>query len=474
MRIGSSLAGALSTVLAAFALAVAGAAPAVAASWHRVTPAGGDNSDEVAMLRTADGALHLAWVQDNAADPTLQDIASRTLAAGGKSLGPVALVASGWPTLSNPALVPGPAGLRAFFGGIHTLVSGDPNDELSTAVSSDGGVSWALQVGNVSDAPGAYASDTAATLPPSGVPVIAGGGTGFDVYVTTGLVPAPIFAPQSQLGAAFGDSPNLATDASGTPYLAWASQAPGNRGIWAQPLTAAGGPAGPPLRMPGLVEKDAFAPESQRTPLAARAGGGVYIAYPAGYPATTRVKLWKVGAPRSRTIAQGPGDHVATVAAAAAGRLWVLWSGDDDRIHVARTNQAATRLGAWVSAAPPPGTQSIYRLDASAASGSVDVLALTDAGADATWQRRLLPGLTLRAKPARPAAGATVQLKARVLDAGVPVAGAKVSVGGHAAKTDKAGRATLAVPVGAHASHLLVTARRGGYTAARLRLRAKR
>jgi hypothetical protein len=224
--------------------------------------------------------------------------------------------------------------------------------------------------------------------------------------------------------------------------------------------------------MPGVVGKGGFVPGSQRTPLAARAGGGVYIAYPGGYPASTKVQLWKVGAPKSRTIAKGPGDHLATVTAAADGRLWVLWSGEDDRIHAARTNKAATRLGATVTVAPPHGTLSIYRLDASAApGGGVDVLPLTDAGTDATWQRRLLPGLTLSAKPKHPAAGTTTTVKVRVRDAGAPVAGAKVTVAGHAAETDKAGRAALTVAVGAHAKHLPVTAGKAGYTGARLRLR---
>ena len=38
----------------------------------------------------------------------------------------------------------------------------------------------------------------------------------------------------------------------------------------------------------------AIAP-SQRTPIVARAGGGVYVAYCSGYPTCTRVLVWKVG-----------------------------------------------------------------------------------------------------------------------------------------------------------------------------------
>lgn len=462
-------------VMGAVLAALVPVAPAGAAGWHRVTPAGGANTDEAGLVRTADGALHAAWVQADAANPAAQDIATRTIDPAGNSLGPVALVATGWSTLGNPALVAGPGGLRAFFGGIRTTDPEQPNNDLNTAASADGGASWALQVGNAGDTPGAYAADTAATLLPTGTPVIAGGGTGYNPYVTTGLTPgAPVFSPQSQLGGDFGYDPNLATGATGTPYLAWTSDAAGAPGVWAQPLTAAGGPAAPPVRMPGVVKGADFAPELQRTPLAARAGGGVYVAYPAGYPSTTRVRLWKAGAPKSRTIAQGHGDHVATVTATADGRLWVLWSGEDDRVEAARTNQAATKLGAVVGVAPPSGTHTVYRLDASAAaSGAVDVLALTDADADATWQRRLLPGLTLGAKPAHPAAGTTAKLKLRVLDAGAPVAGAKVTVAGHAAKTDKAGRAALTVAVGAHAKQLLASAGKAGYTGAKLRLAVK-
>ncbi len=459
--------------MAAVAAAVVVAAPASAATWRQVTPSGGRNIDEVGLTRTADGVLHAAWVQSNAADRARQDVATRTIDPSGTTLGPVALIADGWAGVSNPALLTGPGGLRAFFGGIRSTDATETNKNLNTAVSGDGGAAWTVQPGNVSDGPAAYTSPVAATLLAGDVPMVAWGASP-GTFVTTGLGPAPFFDVQAQLGGTFGYDPGLATDASGTPYIAWASNATGKSGVWAQPLTPTGSPAAPPQLMPGVVGSD-FSQQLQRTPIAARAGGGVYVAYPGGYPTTTKVQLWKVGSPSSTTVASGPGDHDATVAATGDGRLWIVWSEQGRRIRATRTNPTATAFGAVVNAGAPKGTSSIYKLDASAApDGGVDVLALSDAGADATWQARLQPGLTLRAKPDQPKRGATTTIAFTVLDAGDPVSGAKVAIAGKSATTTSGGTATIAVTAGKKTRKLTATATRAGYTGAKLVLRTKR
>ena len=89
----------------------------------------------------------------------------------------------------------------------------------------------------------------------------------------------------------------------------------------------------------------------------------------------------------------------------------------------------------------------------------------------ATSSRRLLPGLTLEASPARLREGEPTEVRFTVSDAGDAVGGAKVDVGGRAGTTDGRGRVTLALT-----SSSAVTARatRDGYTAATTRLGARR
>lgn len=458
----------IAAVAAAVATALAAAGAAQAATWHQVTPTGGGNIDEVALVRSADGVLHAGWVQK---DGTNQDVATRTIDPAGRTLGPVALVAANWAGVGNPALTTGPGGLRAFFGGLHSTDPNDPNSDLNTAVSPDGGASWAVQPFNASNGTAAYASDVGAALLPSGVPITAWGST-FGLFVTTGTTPSAVFDMQGQLGGCCGYDPGLAVDVSGTPYVAWASNASGKAGVWAQALNADGSAAGAPRLMPGVLGSD-FDQQLQRTPIAARAGGGVYVAYHGGYPTATRTVLWRVGAPKSVTVARSASEHRVTLSAGPDGRLWVVWS-DLNGIYAKRSNKAATVFGATVRAGQPHGTVSIYRVDASAApDGGVDVFALTSAGANSTWQARLLPGLTLRASPAKIRRGRATKVTFTVLDAGAPVSGAKVSAGGHSATTGGLGKVKLELSSGG-TRRIAARATRGGYVGAKTTVRTRR
>ena len=94
------------------------------------------------------------------------------------------------------------------------------------------------------------------------------------------------------------------------------------------------------------------------------------------------------------------------IAAARDGRLWIAWidtRGGSPVVRAVRSNRKATVWGATVSGGAPKATQAGYSVDASAApGGGVDLLANFNDGVSsttATYHRRLLPGLTLRAAP---------------------------------------------------------------------------
>ena len=207
-----------------------------------------------------------------------------------------------------------------------------------------------------------------------------------------------------------------------------------------------------------------------RTPLAARRGGGLYVAY----PTPNQIRVWRVGAGNAPAVGRvgGSGSPAVAIAPADEGRLWVLWTkgfGDPD-VLARRSNRGATTFGAVVNAGHPRDAMQAYKLDASDADGALDVLANFNIGTTSTAvtsYRRILPGLTLRARPTRMRRGEPTEVRFTVLDAGDPVQGARVTADGESGRTNGQGRVTLSIN-----SRRSVTARatHPGYTRATRRL----
>jgi len=450
-------------------VAACAASSASAAPWKRVTTPDGASTDQVGLARTGDGVLHLAW--SHPTGPNAEDLNHTVITRSGR-IGATTPIQIGWTGFTNAALVVDPGGLRAFWGGFRSTDSADPQRETSTALSPDGGASWALQPGSV--VPGgaqSYGSNLAATVRPDGTTLQAFAGT-LGTWVHSGLSPAtPNHDYQAPLGP-YGYDPDLATDASGRTVMAWYSNASGHLGVQAQDVNPDGSPVGAASTMPSTGDMQVGM--LGRTPLAARAGGGFYVAYPTGYPASNQVRVWRIGAGSAPRVArvQGSGTPAVAIAAAGDGRLWVLWTkgfGDPD-VLARRSNRGATTFGAVVNAGHPRDAMQAYKLDGSAAGGALDVLGNFNIGTTAsavTSHRRILPGLTLRASPERLRRGAPTVVRFTVLDAGAPVRGARVRAGGKSGTTDGRGRVTLSLksrrPVRARAT-------RTGYTAATQRL----
>jgi hypothetical protein len=413
--------------------------------------------------------LHLAW--SHPTGPNTEDLNHTVISRAGR-IGATNPIQSGWTGFTNAALVVDPGGLRAFWGGFRTTDSSDPQRETNTALSPDGGVSWALQPGQVvPDGAQSYASNTAATVRSDGTTLQAFAGT-LGTWVHAGLSPAtPNWDYQGPLGQ-YGYDPNLATDASNRTVMAWYSSASGNLGVRAQDVNADGSPVGSAVTMPGT--SDMQIGMLGRTPLVARSGGGFYVAYPTGDPSSNRIRLWRIGAGNAPLLGRvaGSGSPAVAIAAAGDGRLWVLWTkgfGDPD-VLARRSNRGATKFGATVNAGHPKGAAQAYKLDASAAGGALDVLGNFNIGTSttaATSYRRIRPGLTLRARPGKLRRDERTEVRFTVSDAGAPVQGAKVAAGGESGTTNGNGRVMLSLrarkPVTARAT-------RAGYTAATRRL----
>jgi hypothetical protein len=463
----------LRSLILAAPLALALAPAADAAGWKQVTAPDGANTDQVSLLRTADGTLHVAWRHGAPGGDSLMHTA---IGRDGR-IGATSTVVSGWADVQNPAIVGGPGGIRLFWGSIRSTQSTETNDAMSTALSPDGGTTWALQEGNVvQDNAQAYASPTAAATLPDGTPLQAWYGT-LGTWVHAGLTPAtPNFDFQAPLGS-YGNLPGIAVGADGRAVLAWYSNANGHLGVYAQDVAADGSPVGAAVRMPQT--SDMQIGQTGRTPIAARTGGGLFIAYATGYPSLNRIRVWRVGASRSTLVGKAAGGASATVASDRNGRVWVVWEDDhsaDPLVFARRSNRSATAWGARVRVGRPKHAISAYDVDASAIGASaLDVFgsfALNSGTPLATYTRRILPGLTLLAAGA-PRRGTDAKVRFTVRDAGDPVDGAKVRAGGDSGRTDGKGKVTLTVHAG---RRVTAHATAPGYTAAAraLKIRAAR
>src|ERR671910_1332776 len=345
-------------VLTALLAALAVAPTASAAPWKRVTTEDGSGIDQVGLARTGDGVLHLVW--HHPTGPNTDDLLHTAIGRDGR-LGATTPVQSGWTGFTNPALVVEAGGLRAFWGGFRTTDSNDPQREISTALSADGGASWALQNGQVNPGGGqSYGSPIVATVRRDGSTLQGWAGT-LGTWVHAGLSPdSPNFNYME--GLQYGNDPNLVTDSTGRSWLGWYSSAASLLGVQVQEVGGAGAPSGVPRTMPGTGEMTIGM--LGRTPLVARPDGGVYVGYPAPQ-AQNQVRVWRVGAGNAPIVARKRGSGPVTIAAAGDGRLWAIWDdrgGVDAKIHARRSNRGATRWGAEVVAGRPRGTLQAYRL----------------------------------------------------------------------------------------------------------------
>jgi hypothetical protein len=447
-----------------------------------VTGATGTNLTQVGLVRGPGNLLHVAWVRQNLLAPGKDDLVVTALTAAG-ARGAVIPVQSGWAVLNDPALLWTGTQLQVFFAGIRSAYAGDPVEGLRWATSPSGSV-WALQPGAIENVIGHYAYGS----PVNAVRTPAGGGVPFFTWYGT----AGVFvhrstssgAPDYDFHALIGGTccgyySNLAYDPVGDDlWLAWASNATGKQGVWVAPVSQAGGaPAGGATLLPASTTSfgggSEFSMMLSKVPVTGRPAGysGVFVAYPTGYPTTTRVRLWKLtsGTVGSLLVAGGgAAKGEVAVAADPAGRVWVVWSqrdGSRARVFARRSNASVTRLGAPVSVRTPVGTSTVYHLAAAAQAGRVDVLAhLAGSKPEATWHTQIKAGLTVSVKPAKIKIGKKATVKVTVRDAGAALKGALVRIGAKKRLTGSSGVAKLTLAARSKPGKVKVKVSRSGYT----------
>jgi hypothetical protein len=468
-------------------LALAGAPAALAGSkghWTQITDGTAANIDQVTLARTPDGVLHAAWSRPSPSNPGGgRDLLDLPISPSGGAGAPVVL-ATNWATIANPFLVPtGGFGLDLFAGAMRSTNFNETVANLALFSSSNGGQSWSLDPTDLTNTGAAYSSNVAAALGAGGTPFETWGSSSC-LCVHTGTSESTGNSDFQQGLGDFGYEPGMAFDpATGQLVVAWYSNGTGHDGIYAAQVNQqTGGLAGPQLPMPGtgnLLD----GPFGGRTPIVARAGGGLYIAYEAGYPAHTKVLLWRVGSGSSLVLAQNPAEvRSVGIASTPSGRLWVFWSASNGSgspiVYARRSNPQATAWGATVAVKPPPGATTSWNLVGNGQADALDLVgsfSLGTSSAAASWHTQVLSGLAVKASLTQLKAHAkhAQHVTFHVSDAGAPVVGATVRVGSVAGKTKGNGTVKLALGPFTHKGTIECRASLNGYSAATLTLRVK-
>jgi hypothetical protein len=425
-------------------IVVAGAPSAADAAWQTVGTGSMNISDQVSLARTSDGVLHVGWYRQG------YDLLQTPVTASGAVGSPVPIV-SGWSQVGNPVLLAQGGALTAVWGGTPTLVTQNPQAGIDLATSADGGATWAVGAAAIST--NGMSSSPAAAF--SGSTLLVGYLSGLETVVHSGVDPAVPAAG----GYPQAIDQQLATSASGEAMLAWCSSGRGG-GVGVAPVTPTSGAAGGPVAtMPGTGFCDAAA----RVALVARVGGGFYVAAPSA--ARSKVLVWRTGTAAPATIAGGSSTkQQVAMAATPDGRLWAGWEDSDTGKAVfTRSNKTATKWGAAVAVRLPAGGR-IFQLNLDAQLDRADAVVRNQAddGTVSLLTEQIRPGLTLVATGGQ-------QQTFRVLDAGDPVAGASVRVGGRTLTTNGTGRVGTDLKPGRYTA----VASKSGYVGAAARVRAR-
>jgi hypothetical protein len=448
--------------------------------WTRLgtTDNGGDS---FGMLRTADQNLHLVWLAKRASNTT-QSYGTSTISVAGKLLATGSAL-SGWASLEpDPRLVPNGSGIRLIFEG-NTGSSGCYVDGAIFTETSTNGSSWNLVNGSLSSHTVGVGNIAATVESNRTTPVTAfAGGREFHIGVDP---KCPAMSPDGTITPTAGSSqgnPWAATDTkTGAVYVAW-FQASVKQAYWVERILPT---QGPPMEAPdSATHITPFENNQPEEPvaLAARPGGGVYMAYCVADSTEpcAHVDLWKVGSSKPMVV---PGSqHVTGARVALAGdtlgNMSVAWFNDANNtnvIHSVRTNIAATKWGAVRSTPAPANTFGFDDLQAEGSSARLDLVIADQLGTPGfpvgLFQTQVLPGLTFTATPTSFSHKKSKTVTFTVTDAGQPIHSAFVSCLGKHGSTNSAGKVQLTFKKGAATGDHRCTASHVDYAAATLTIK---
>ena len=339
-------------------------------------------------------------------------------------------IQSGWTGFTNAAVVVEPGGLRAFWGGFRTTDSSDPQRETNTALSRTAarpgasarpGIPTAPSRMRVRRRPCAAMGRRCRRSPARSARGSTRASRRRRRTSTTRAARPVRLRPEPRDGRGQPDS------------VAWYSSATGHLGVQVQDVSADGSPVGSPAHDARHGRHEAACSPGRRSFAQRRR----LLRRISDQPGVVRVGLWGIGASNAPLIARMPDRHPR--GGDRGGRRGADVGAVDKGLRRPgrarrRSNRGATRFGATVNAGHPRDAMQAFKLDTSAAGGALDVLGNFNIGTTSTAvtsYRRILPGLTL-GEHGRAGFGRASRRRCAspCIDAGAPVKGATVRVGG--------------------------------------------
>jgi hypothetical protein len=451
-------------LIVALAAATALAPGAAHGKWTQLSTGGGQSGTRnIGLARTADGTLHVVWQREPGA------VLHTGISASGRAGSPTSIV-TGWAGVGDADVAVGANGeLLAFWAGSRTTNTSEPLFGLNLATSTNGGSSWSLTPASIFKDNFAHARTPSVAIV-NGVPIQTWYSVG-EPFVHVGVDPSR----PGVLHAPPGSNQEIAASPGGETWIAWCNglTRSAGLGVWVERIDpATGAAAAPAARVPGSFTPfqgadQHLCPAAARTALVARAGGGFFVATVTGYPTETDLIVWRIGSARPVVVARSRDGLTEEVALAADpnGRIWVGWSdsvGGKPIVYFRRSNRSAGVWGATVAVAAPAGHVDFANMDLAAQATRLDAVARLSNGTSVNlFHTQVSPGLTLVARGGRVVAF-------RVLDAGDPVAGATIKVGGRTLRTNAAGAASVDLGRG----RFRAVASKAGYVSATARVRS--
>ena len=339
----------------ALMLAIPGAATAGGVgTWTRVT--GADAWFELNLIRH-DGRLHVG-VREDESSLTYRMI-HRSISPGGQ-VGASHTVAQGFGYLGYyPAFVAAGNQVAMNFG---AKADGDgySNSHMMQVASATNGDTWSAPIDTmVTDGPAESPSEMDGTLGPGAVYYVWEGTLCICVHRYTGPAADADHTNFNDVGGNNID-PSIGFDAaSGTVWVVYLIFGGDSAGLYVRGVnTTDGEPLGSSILLPGsfdVFEGDRLISfQNGRVPMAARAQGGLFVAYRHGYPNANAVRLWRIGSGGFTTIGTGRGIGEVAIAADPNGRMWGVWD-RNGRIFARRSNLSVSQWGQAVRVRTPQG-----------------------------------------------------------------------------------------------------------------------
>ena len=403
----------------------------------------------LSLLRTHDDNLHVAWLAKRASNLT-QSFRISTISDFGKLLS-TSTPLSGWNSLQpDVQLVHDGSGLRLIFEGGTGSSGCYDSGAVFTMTSSDGN-HWALGTGSVSH--GTVGNgNLAATTKLDGVTPVAvfAAGHAYHVGVDSSCPAAGSDGVVAMTPGSAPENPQVVTDqASGATWDGW-YQSFEKQGYWVDQILPT---HGAPIEAPhgGATPTQNNQP-NEPVALAARPGGGVYMAYcvATNSEPCAHIDLWKVHTSKVEVVpgSRNVGGARVTLSAGPQGRMWVVWyDTTKQRIHAVRSNIGVTSFGPVRTIKPPAHTSGFEVVRAEGSSARLDIVILDQLGTTGLpldiFHTQVLPGLSVSAKPTKFSHKKPGKVTFTVKDAGQAVAGAGVACLKKKASTNSAGKVTL-------------------------------